>query len=147
MTCETGHMGLTLEADPVCFGLLRANSKANSWQGVTGEMNERGFDQFHVLTSYTGLIPDTKSGKPRRSFLDVPSHMLPIVELLVGCEQAKTYGVSFRCSMVLTLYARRLDLSRLVDDGDNGGEGTVSSVPAAQTPSRPRAGEAESVRL
>ena len=44
-----------------------------------------------------GLTPETKFGKPRPSFLDVPSHTLQTVELLVGSEQAKTYGASFKC--------------------------------------------------
>ena len=47
--------------------------------------------------AHTGLRPDTKSGKPRPSFLDVPSRTLPTVELLVGSVQAKTYGVTYRC--------------------------------------------------
>ena len=32
------HTVLTRETDSVCFGLLRANSKVNSWQRVTGEI-------------------------------------------------------------------------------------------------------------
>ncbi len=53
--------------------------------------------QADNISLYTGLTPDTKSGNPRPSFLDVPSHTLPTVELLVSSEQAKTYGASFRC--------------------------------------------------
>ena len=56
-----------------------------------------------VWRRHTGWMitpSNTKSGKPRPLFLDVPSHTLPTVEFLVGSEQAETYGVSFRVNPV-----------------------------------------------
>ena len=46
------HTGLTLEPDSVCSGLLRANSKANSWQRMTGDIKETGSGSFQELTPF-----------------------------------------------------------------------------------------------
>ena len=44
------HKESTLETGSVCFGLLRANSKVNSWHRMTVEIKERGSDPLQVRT-------------------------------------------------------------------------------------------------
>ena len=65
--------------------------------------------------THTGLTPDTKSGKPRPSVLDVSSHTLPAVELLVGSDKPKHTEPVLGVNPVLGRRHRRLLLGLILN--------------------------------